>query len=43
MTDQNLLVAIKIGEKNLLDTIIIDEPLDISLVGITQNIPVRIT
>ena len=43
MADQNLLDAIKIGEKNLLDTIIIDEPLDISFVGITQNIPVSIT
>ena len=27
----------------MLDTISIDEPLDISLVGITQNAPVRIT
>ena len=43
MADQNLLDAINSGEKNLLDTINIDEPLDISLVGITQNKPLRIT
>ena len=29
--------------KNLLGTINFDEPLDMSLVGITQNTPVRIT
>ena len=33
MADQNLSDAINIGKKNLLDTINIDEPLDISLVG----------
>ena len=43
MADQNLLHAINVGEKNLLDAISIEEPLDISLVGITQNVPVRIT
>ena len=43
MADQNLLHAITVGEKNLLDAISIEEPLDISLVGITQNVPVRIT
>ena len=43
MADKNLLDAINIGEKNLLDTFNIDEPLDISLVGITQNTPVRTT
>ena len=43
MADQNLLHAINVGEKNLLDTISTEEPLDISLVGITQNVPVRIT
>ena len=43
MADQNLLDAINVGEKNLLDAINIDEPLDISLVAITQNTPVRIT
>ena len=37
MADQNLLDAINIGKKNLLDTISIDKPLDISLIGITQN------
>ena len=35
--------AINISEENLLDKINIDEPLDISLVGITQNTSVRIT
>ena len=34
--------AVGIADKNLLDTINIDEPLDISLVGITQNTSVRI-
>ena len=43
MADQNLLDAINSGEKNLLDKINIDEPLDISSVGITQNTPLRIT
>ena len=43
MADQIFLDAINIGEKNLLDTITIDEPLDISLVRITQNTPVRNT
>ena len=43
MADQNLLHAINVCEKNLLDAISIEEPLDISLVGITQNVPVRIT
>ena len=43
MADQNLLHAINVGEKNLLDAISIEEPLDISLVGITQNVPVTIT
>ena len=43
LADQNLLDAINIGGKNLLDTINIDKPLDISLVGITQNTSVRIT
>ena len=43
MADQNLLHAINVGEKNLLDAISIEEPLDISLAGITQNVPVRIT
>ena len=43
MVDQNLLDAINIGEKNFLHTINIDEPLDISLVGITQNMLARIT
>ena len=43
IADQNLLHAINVGEKNLLDAISIEEPLDISLVGITQNVPVRIT
>ena len=43
MADHNLLDAINVGEKNLLDAINIDEPLDISLVAITQNTPVRIT
>ena len=33
MADQNLSDAINIGKKNLLDTINIDEPLNISLVG----------
>ena len=31
MADQNLLDAINVGEKNLLDTIDIDKPLDINL------------
>ena len=31
MADQNLLDAIHVGEKNLLDTIDIDKPLDINL------------
>ena len=43
MADQNLLDAINIGDKNLLDTTNIDEPLDISLVGVTQNTPARIS
>ena len=43
MEDQKLLDAINIGEKNLLDTINIDEPLDISLIGTMQNTPVKIT
>ena len=43
MEDQNLLDATNIGEKNLLDTINIDEPLDISLIETMQNTPVRIT
>ena len=43
MVDQNLLDAINIGEKNLLGTIHIHEPLDISLVEVTQNTHVRIT
>ena len=43
MADQIFLDVINIGEKNLLDTITIDEPLDISLVRITQNTPVRNT
>ena len=43
MADQNLLDASNTGEKNLLDSINIDDPLDISLVGITQNTSVRIT
>ena len=43
MADNNLLDAINIGEKNLLDTFNIDKPLDISLVGITQNTPVKTT
>ena len=43
MVDQNLLDAINIGEKYSLDTINMDEPLGISLIGITQNTPVRIT
>ena len=41
--DQDLLDAINIGEKYLWDTINIDEPLDISLVGIKQNTAVGIT
>ena len=40
--DQDLLDAINIGEKYLWDTINIDEPLDISLVGIKQNTAVGI-
>ena len=43
MTDQNLLHAINVVEKILLYTISIEESLDISWVGITQNVPVRIT
>ena len=43
MADQNLLDGINVGKKNLLDTINIEEPLDNSLVGITQNTPVGIT
>ena len=43
MADKNLLDAINIGEKNLLDTFNTDEPIDISLVGITQNTSVRTT
>ena len=43
MADQNLLDGINVGKKNLLDTINIEEPLDKSLVGITQNTPVGIT
>ena len=43
MADQNLLDVINIGQTNLLDTINIDDPLDISLVRITQNTPVRTT
>ena len=43
MTDQNLLHAINVVEKILLYTINIEESLDISWVGITQNVPVRIT
>ena len=39
---QNLLDAINIDEKNSLYTINIDEPLDTSLVGITQNTPVEV-
>ena len=31
------------ADQNLLDTINVDKPLDISLVGIKQNTPVRIT
>ena len=42
MAGQNLLDAINIDEKNLLYTINIDEPLDISLVGVTQNTPVGV-
>ena len=43
MADQNLLNAINAGKKKLLDTINIEEPVDNSLVGITQNTPVGIT
>ena len=43
MADQNLLKAINVGKKKLLDTINIEEPVDNSLVGITQNTPVGIT
>ena len=35
--------AVVMADQNLLGTINIDEPLDISLVGITQNTSVRIT
>ena len=35
--------VVVMADQNLLDTINIDKPLDISLVGIKQNTPVRIT
>ena len=43
MADQNLLDAINFGEKNLLYPMNIDEPLNISLVKVTQNTLVSIT